>query len=218
MFTEDVNMVKNNQNFLTMTPFKFLKSLIRTLFILSALVLPFKSFAFIPSLLVTDARKQIGMTLFYDPAYTQLSYPLGDVPLIKGVCTDVIVRALRLQGIDLQQQIHEDMKANFKRYPQKWGLKAPDSNIDHRRVPNIMTYFKRQGYEVKDGKFLAGDIVAWDLGNGLTHIGVVSNKKNASNKAPLIIHNIGEGTQENDILHAYKIIGHYRIKADKFRI
>ncbi|WP_406741566.1 DUF1287 domain-containing protein [Acinetobacter lanii] len=188
------------------------------IFILSVLCVPLKALAFSQTLLVTDARKQIGMTLFYDPAYSELSYPLGDVPLIKGVCTDVIVRALRLQGIDLQQQIHEDMKANFKRYPQKWGLKAPDANIDHRRVPNIMTYFKRQGYEVKDAKFLAGDIVAWDLGNGLTHIGIVSNKKNASNKTPLIIHNIGNGTVENDILQVYKIIGHYRISAGKLRI
>lgn len=194
-----------------MKTINFLKKSLFLLIIFNIFSLPFKAYAFIPDLLVTDARKQIGMTLFYDPAYTSLSYPLGDVPLIKGVCTDVVVRALRLQGIDLQQRIHEDMKGNFKKYPQKWGLKAADPNIDHRRVPNIMTYFKRQGYAVNDSKFLAGDIIVWDLGNGLTHIGIVSNKKNTSNKMPLIIHNIGNGTVENDILNAYKMIGHYRI-------
>ena len=179
--------------------------------ICNILSLPLKAYAFIPDLLVTDARKQIGMTLFYDPAYTALSYPLGDVPLIKGVCTDVVVRALRLQGIDLQQRIHEDMKANFSKYPNKWGLKATDKNIDHRRVPNIMTYFQRQGYALKNQNYVAGDIVTWDLGQGLTHIGIVSNKTEPNNRTPLIIHNIGNGTQENDILNAYKVIGHYRI-------
>ena len=167
--------------------------------------------AFQSEKLVNDARSQIWKTLYYDPAYTQLSYPMGDVPLIKGVCTDVVIRALRHQGIDLQQRIHEDMKANFKKYPQKWGLKATDRNIDHRRVPNIMTYFQRQGYQVNDQKYQAGDIVAWDLGKGLTHIGIISNKTTMLSKTPLVIHNIGYGTRENDILHEYKIIGHYRL-------
>ena len=162
--------------------------------------------------LVVDARKQIGQTLYYDPAYTSLKYPMGDVPMIKGVCTDVIIRALRMQGIDLQKDIHEDMKKNFKAYPQKWGLKGTDRNIDHRRVPNIMTYFKRKGYDVKDQSYLAGDIVTWDLGKGLVHIGIISNKKTLIKDTPLVIHNIGAGTQENDILYAYKITGHYRIK------
>lgn len=167
--------------------------------------------AFQSEKLVNDARSQILKTLYYDPAYTQLSYPMGDVPLIKGVCTDVVIRALRHQGIDLQQRIHEDMKANFKKYPQKWSLKATDRNIDHRRVPNIMTYFQRQGYQVNDQKYQAGDIVAWDLGKGLTHIGIISNKTTMLSKTPLVIHNIGSGTRENDILHEYKIIGHYRL-------
>lgn len=167
--------------------------------------------AFQSEKLVNDARSQILKTLYYDPAYTQLSYPMGDVPLIKGVCTDVVIRALRHQGIDLQQRIHEDMKANFKKYPQKWGLKATDRNIDHRRVSNIMTYFQRQGYQVNDQKYQAGDIVAWDLGKGLTHIGIISNKTTMLSKTPLVIHNIGSGTRENDILHEYKIIGHYRL-------
>ena len=165
-----------------------------------------------PAQTVRDARGQIGKTLLYDPAYTQLNYPLGDVPLYKGVCTDVLIRALRHQGVDLQKNIHEDMQKNFKAYPQKWGLKAPDKNIDHRRVPNIATYFKRRGYEVKDQNYIAGDVVTWDLGKGLVHIGIVSDKKTLLQKTPLIIHNIGLGTQENDILHQYKITGHYRLK------
>nr|WP_174507642.1 DUF1287 domain-containing protein [Acinetobacter sp. Marseille-Q1620] len=173
-------------------------------------------FAFQSTKLVDDARSQIGKTLLYDPAYTRLQYPNGDVPMVKGVCTDVVIRALRHQGIDLQQRIHEDMKKNFKQYPQKWGLKTTDKNIDHRRVPNIMTYFKRQGYEVKDQKYLAGDIVTWDLGKGLTHIGIISNKTTMLSKTPLVIHNIGYGTQENDILHDYRIIGHYRLPNSLF--
>lgn len=168
-------------------------------------------FAFSSQKLVDDARLQIGKTLRYDPAYTQLSYPMGDVALEKGVCTDVVIRALRKQGIDLQQLVHEDMKKNFHVYPKKWGLKRPDKNIDHRRVPNIATYFQRKNYQVKDKQFKAGDIVAWDLGKGLVHIGIVSNKKSLFTQTPLIIHNIGAGTEESDILHRYKIIGHYRL-------
>ena len=179
------------------------------LFLLMFTCLP--AWAFQSEKLVTDARSQILKTLYYDPAYTQLKYPMGDVPLVKGVCTDVVIWALRHQGIDLQQRIHEDMKANFKHYPQKWGLKGTDKNIDHRRVPNIMTYFQRQGYAVKDQNYRAGDIVTWDLGKGLVHIGIVSDKTTLISKTPLIIHNIGQGTRENDILYEYKITGHYRI-------
>lgn len=165
--------------------------------------------------LVADARLQIGKTISYDPAYTRLAYPMGDVPITKGVCTDVVVRALRHQGVDLQQLIHEDMKKNFGAYPKKWGLKAPDKNIDHRRVPNIATYFKRQGYQVKGSQykpvdFKAGDIVTWDLGKGLVHIGIVSDKKTVTG-VPLIIHNIGQGTKEEDLLYSFKITGHYRL-------
>lgn len=162
--------------------------------------------------LVQDARKQIGVTLTYDPAYTRLDYPMGDVPASKGVCTDVVIRALRLQGIDLQKQVHEDMRKAFASYPKKWGLSRPDSNIDHRRVPNLMRYFQRKGYAVYDQRYLPGDIVTWDLnGKGLTHIGIVSDKQQLISKTPLIIHNIGAGTQENNILYQYKIIGHYRV-------
>lgn len=161
--------------------------------------------------LVVDARSQIGKTLYYDPAYSKLPYPMGDVPMIKGVCTDVIIRALRLQNIDLQQLIHEDMAKNFKAYPQKWGLKSTDRNIDHRRVPNIATYFKRQGYQIKHAQYQAGDIVTWDLGKGLVHIGIVSDRKSPIKNTPLIIHNIGRGTQEDNMLYSYNITGHYRL-------
>ena len=183
-----------------------------TLFILiMSLVINMQAFAIKSQQIVLDARQQIGQTLYYDPAYTTLKYPMGDVPMIKGVCTDVIIRALRLQGVDLQKLIHEDMKKNFAVYPKKWGLKSTDRNIDHRRVPNIMTYFQRQGYEIKDKNYKAGDIVTWDLGKGLVHIGIISNQKSLVNSTPLVIHNIGSGTQENNILFDYKITGHYRI-------
>lgn len=181
-------------------------------FLLSSISLP--AWAIVAQQLVNDARTQIGKTISYDPAYTQLRYPMGDVPLSKGVCTDVVIRALRHQGMDLQELIHKDMKTNFSAYPKKWGLKAPDKNIDHRRVPNIATYFKRQGYAVKSTykpqEFRAGDIVTWDLGKGLVHIGIVSDKKTLTG-IPLIIHNIGQGTKEENILYSFKITGHYRI-------
>lgn len=178
---------------------------------LGLLLSSLSAWAFAPDKLVNDARSQIGKTLYYDPSYSKLTYPMGDVEISKGVCTDVVIRALRQQGIDLQQRIHEDMQKNWSAYPKKWGLKTTDKNIDHRRVPNIMTYFKRQAYAVQDQSYKAGDIVAWDLGQGLTHIGVISNKTTLLTKTPLVIHNIGRGTQENDILYQYKIIGHYRL-------
>ncbi|WP_242113006.1 DUF1287 domain-containing protein [Luteimonas aquatica] len=168
--------------------------------------------------LVRAARSQIGATRLYDPAYVRLSYPGGDVPYARGVCTDVVIRALRTQGIDLQQRIHEDRIAHPQAYPARWrGLQA-DANIDHRRVPNQMAWFARQGWQreagprVADahaGDFLAGDIVAWDLGGGVLHIGIVSDRKTRDG-VPLILHNIGSGTQEENLLFGYRIIGHYR--------
>lgn len=172
--------------------------------------------AFSPQKLVEDARSQIGVTRYYDAAYTKLDYPLGDVPKVKGVCTDVVIRALREQKLDLQQLIHEDMRQNFARYPKKWGLKSTDRNIDHRRVPNIATYFTHKGYAVS-GEFLAGDVVTWDLGKGQTHIGIVSDRKTAAG-VPLIIHNIGRGTQEEDILHRFKLTGHFRLPKKALKI
>ena len=162
--------------------------------------------------IVRAARSQIGRTVRYDPAYTALDYPMGDVPIAKGVCTDVVVRALRQQGIDLQQLVHQDMKANFPAYPNRWGLKRPDPNIDHRRVPNLEVYFTRHGWAVQDG-YRAGDIVTWRLaGSGLPHIGIVSDRKQGD--TPLIIHNIGAGTREEDILFRHEIAGHFRQPAN----
>lgn len=157
-----------------------------------------------------------GQKVIYDPSYFRISYPNGDVPSGKGVCTDVIVRAYRKLGIDLQQEVHEDMKANFSRYPAKWGLSCPDRNIDHRRVPNLMTFFERHG-EVKPisespRDYQPGDIVCWNLGGAITHIGIVVNRKSADGKRPLIVHNIGAGQVMEDCLFDFKIIGHYRYK------
>ncbi len=161
------------------------------------------------------ARAQIGVTTGYDPAYVTLAYPGGDVPQHTGVCTDVVVRALRKVNIDLQKEVHEDMKASFAEYPKNWGLKKPDKNIDHRRVPNLMRYFERKQIALEEKwtapeSYLPGDIVAWRLDGGLLHIGIVSEKK--SGNTPLIIHNIGNGAKEENVLFTYTVIGHYRIK------
>lgn len=152
--------------------------------------------------------------VIYNPAYFVIDYPNGDIPKKYGVCTDVVIRTLRKVGIDLQKEIHEDMKQAFEAYPQNWGLKSPDKNIDHRRVPNQMTYFKRKGFEVEisdNKKYLPGDIVAWNLGNGLTHIGVVSSIYNNETNNYLMVHNIGAGQVLEDCLFNYKIIAHYRL-------
>ena len=152
----------------------------------------------------------------YDPSYIAIDYPNGDVPSDRGVCTDVVIRAYRCKGIDLQKVVHEDMKANFKVYPKTWGLKNTDTNIDHRRVPNLMTFFKRKGAEelisnqAKD--YLPGDVVCWNLGGAITHIGVVVTGKSNDGKRNLIVHNIGGGQVLEDCLFDYKIIGHYRYK------
>lgn len=166
--------------------------------------------------LVEAARTQVGVTLGYDPAYRRIAYPGGDVPLATGVCTDVVVRALRAQGLDLQQRVHEDMRRHFSAYPRHWGLKRPDPNIDHRRVPNLMTWFDRQGLSLKVGQAAAdyqpGDIVTWDLGRGLQHIGIISDRRSREG-TPLALHNIGQGTREEDILFRWPILGHYRFAA-----
>ena len=150
----------------------------------------------------------------YDASYFRLSYPNGDVPPEKGVCTDVIIRAYRKMGIDLQQEVHEDMNAHFSLYPQIWGMKQPDKNIDHRRVPNLMTFFTRHGMvkavSKNAGDYAAGDIVCWKLGGGVNHIGLVSNKRSSDGKRFLIVHNIGSGQVLEDCLFNFTIIGHYR--------
>jgi uncharacterized protein len=163
------------------------------------------------------AQAQINVTVRYDPAYRKLAYPDGDVPKERGVCTDVVVRALRVaRAMDLQKLVHEDIKANWDAYPhqQRWRLDRPDPNIDHRRVPNLMTYLRRAGYgrtPTRDpAQYLPGDIVAWDLGRGILHIGIISDLENVKD-IPLVIHNIGAGAREEDILFRYAIIGHYRL-------
>ena len=150
----------------------------------------------------------------YDPSYFTIDYPNGDVPANKGVCTDVVIRAYRKMGIDLQKEVHEDMKANFQKYPNNWGLSKPDKNIDHRRVPNLMVFFSRHG-QIKSitdraTDYIPGDIVCWNLGGGITHIGIVVNKRSVDTKRYLIVHNIGAGQVFQDCLFDYKIIGHYR--------
>lgn len=165
--------------------------------------------------MLESAVEQTTLTKIYDPAYVVLPYPNGDVPMEKGVCTDVVIRSFRKAGVDLQKEVHEDMKTNFAVYPKKWGLKAADSNIDHRRVPNLQTYFTRNGKSLqitdKAENYKPGDVVAWDLdGKGMTHIGVVSNIWNESTKRYTIIHNIGSGTKAEDCLFDWKVIGHYR--------
>ncbi len=150
----------------------------------------------------------------YDASYFTIGYPNGDVPSNKGVCTDVVIRAYRKLGIDLQKEVHEDMKANFSMYPKIWGLKRPDRNIDHRRVPNLMVFFERYGI-VKPitnnpTDYLPGDLVCWNLGGAVTHIGIVINNKSRDGKRYQIVHNIGRGQMMEDCLFDFKIIGHYR--------
>jgi uncharacterized protein YijF (DUF1287 family) len=148
----------------------------------------------------------------YDPAYFTIPYPNGDVPANKGVCTDVVIRAYRKLNIDLQKEVHQDMAAHFKLYPKTWGLKTTDKNIDHRRVPNLMVFFSRFGKVKAANKnaedYLPGDIVCWNLGGNITHIGIVVNKKSTDAKRYLIVHNIGRGQELSDCLFEYKIIGH----------
>ncbi len=146
-------------------------------------------------------------TVRYDPAYVVLVYPGGDVPADTGVCTDEVIRSFRALGIDLQKLVHEDMKRHFSVYPKNWGMRTTDKNIDHRRVPNLQCFFKRQGAELPlDGtnQFLPGDIVAWDLNNrGLTHIGIVVGEDE-------FVHNIGSGPKKDKGISQWKILGHYR--------
>jgi uncharacterized protein len=161
--------------------------------------------------LVAAARSQIGITTGYDPAYVGLSFPGGDVDETTGVCSDVVVRALRGLGIDLQERVNLDMKAHFGEYPTKWGLSSPDPNIDHRRVPNLATYFARRGYEqavtTDPANYQPGDIVWLKL--PLDHTGIVSDRRVEGR--PLLIHNVGRGAQEEDVLFSWKIVGHYRV-------
>ncbi len=161
---------------------------------------------------INSARWQVGKTLTYNPEYAKLKYPMGDIPLSKGVCTDVVVRAFRKMNIDLQQRIYKDKRSNPKRYEGLYYTERLDPNIDHRRVKNIQAYLSARGYRVKD-KFRAGDLVIWKLPGKekeLDHIGICSNKLNKDGE-PLIIHNIGRGAKEEDVLRNYRIVDHFRI-------
>lgn len=151
----------------------------------------------------------------YDPAYVKIPFPGGDVPADRGVCSDVVIRAYRALDIDLQKDVHEDMAANFKLYPKKWGLKKTDTSIDHRRVANLMVFFTRKGKSLavtdRAADYTPGDLVAWDLtGKGLLHIGIVVYEKSEDGERYKLVHNIGAGHQNEDVLFAWKIIGHYR--------
>jgi len=173
--------------------------------------------------LVEAAQDRLKVFVRYDGAYVSLDYPNGDVPRNTGVCTDVIIRSYRAAfGFDFQKAVHEDMRANFDAYPKIWGLKRADKNIDHRRVPNLETFLTRQGKELpiskKAGDYKAGDIVTWRLGGrlggSLPHIGIVSDNQ-AKDGTPLIIHNIGAGPKEDNILFDFQINGHYRFIPSK---
>jgi uncharacterized protein YijF (DUF1287 family) len=164
---------------------------------------------------VDSAIEQIGQTFEYDPSYSRLGYPNGDVPVERGVCADVVVRGFRKAGIDLQKEIHEDMSRHFAAYPNKWGAAKPDSNIDHRRVANLMTFFERQRKSVpitnEPTDYMPGDVVAWQLDTKLLHIGIVTDARLKGMRNYLIVHNIGAGARIEDVLMSWKIIGHYRM-------
>lgn len=159
------------------------------------------------------AEDRANHRVIYDPAYVRLSYPGGDVPAHTGVCTDVVIRAYRAMGIDLQVHVHRDMKRAFSRYPTYWGLKRPDRNIDHRRVLNLEVFFKRRKAALPltsdPAAFRPGDVVTWRLPDGRPHMGVVTTRQ-AADGTPLIVHNIGAGPQVEDMLFDYRITGHFR--------
>jgi uncharacterized protein YijF (DUF1287 family) len=189
--------------------------MIRPFLLLACLMLPLRAETS-PLKLVEAARKQVGVTTMYDPAYVSLAFPNGDVPIERGVCTDVVIRAFR-SGLsqDLQKLVNEDMRGNFSAYPKQWGLSKPDKNIDHRRVPNLQTYFKRKGWSLTVTKtatdYLPGDIVTCTVPPNLPHVMIVSDKK-GSDQTPLVVHNIGRGAQEEECLFTYPLTGHYRVK------
>jgi uncharacterized protein len=172
------------------------------------------------SLFIQAALNQTKEGIIYNPTYFKIPYPNGDIPAGYGVCTDVIIRAYRKLGIDLQEQVHKDIKANFSAYPAKrqWNQNHPDTNIDHRRVPNLQTFFSRNGKQLKISSsaddYKPGDLVTWMLGNKLPHIGLVVDQKSNDGKRYLIVHNVGEGPELEDVLFAYPISGHYRYGLD----
>ena len=163
---------------------------------------------------IDGAVEQSKVTTGYDPSYVKLDYPNGDVASDTGVCSDVVVRAFRKVGIDLQKEVHEDMKLAWAEYPRKWGARGTDTNIDHRRVLNLTTYFDRRNKSLpisnNRADYLPGDLVAWELSDGVEHIGILTNLWSEPDKHCLVVHNIGAGARVEDVLFAWKIIGHYR--------
>jgi uncharacterized protein YijF (DUF1287 family) len=163
--------------------------------------------------LVAAAVARTKHNVRYEPAYIRIPYPGGDVPSDTGVCTDEIIRIYRTLGIDLQKLVHEDMSRRFSRYPKKWGKKQPDSNIDHRRVPNLATFFEFNGEKLpitrNDADYQPGDIVTWDLGGGVPHIGMVVDQQRVAGRY-MIEHNIGAGPKIEDVLFSWEITGHFR--------
>ena len=161
---------------------------------------------------VDAAILQTRQRVVYDGSYRRIPYPNGDVPADRGVCTDVLIRAYRSVGVDLQQRVHEDMRSVFGAYPKHWGLSQPDPNIDHRRVPNLQTFFRRKGAQLPisaEGRFYrTGDVVTWMLPGNLPHIGIITHQHTADGARPLIIHNIGRGPEVEDMLFRYPITGH----------
>lgn len=178
-----------------------------------AIVAPLHAAPVSTAALVDAAKSQVGVTVSYDPTYQKLAYPSGDLPMDRGVCTDVLIRAYRKLGFDLQKLVHEDMKKAWNQYPKTWGLNNTDTNIDHRRVPNLAVYFKRHGQTIavsRDAKsFLPGDIVVWKLSSGVPHIGIVADEKTRRG-VPLMIHNIGSGAKVEDALFEHTITAHFR--------
>ncbi|MCW1402279.1 DUF1287 domain-containing protein [Novosphingobium sp. MW5] len=160
--------------------------------------------------LIAAARRQIGVTRSYAPAYTVLAYPNGDVPRVKGVCTDVVIRAYRdAFALDLQAEVHRDMVRAFSAYPRRWGLSQPDRNIDHRRVPNLATFWERAGARLPLGGWQPGDLFSSLVGERLPHTGVISDRLSPLGN-PMVIHNMGQGTQEEDLLVAGRLIARFR--------
>jgi len=166
--------------------------------------------------LVAAAIERTHHTVRYDPAYVRIPYPDGDVSAETGVCTDEIIRIYRAVGVDLQKEVHEDLQVNFASYPthSRWGLFHADTNIDHRRVPNLMVFFSHKGERLPTttnrGDYLPGDLVTWDLGGNVPHIGMVVDRKSGSSGNYMVVHNIGQGPKMEDVLFAWKITGHYR--------
>jgi uncharacterized protein YijF (DUF1287 family) len=166
--------------------------------------------------LVAAALERTHHSVRYVPAYVRIPYPGGDVPSDTGVCTDEVIRSYRAVGVDLQKEVHEDMVQNFAVYPNKrrWLLAQPDANIDHRRVPNLMVFFERKGEALpitnSSQDYAPGDLVTWDLGGNVPHIGIVIDQKARWSGRYMIVHNIGEGPKMEDVLFHWKITGHYR--------